>query len=219
LRKRGSWLVSLIKISNNFLIKYKEHVKNDRPFIVGIDGLGGAGKTTVALKLKEDLKNKGYDVITIHLDDYIVESNKRYKTGYEEWHEYYYLQWDIKSLQKELFQAVYDGEQLIRLPLYDKRTDTVTTKKVYITLTSIVLIEGVFIQRWKWRKYFDFVIFIDCPFKERAKRVLNRDVYIGDYQNRLTKYQKRYWAAEEKYIEMEIPKEKADIIYNSVNPR
>lgn len=209
--------MSLIRISDTLLTQYKERIKNHYPFTVGVDGLGGAGKTTFVQKLKEDLKNKGYDVVTIHLDDHIVESSKRYNTGYEEWYEYYYLQWDIKLLQTELFQTLLCGNKLMKLPLYNKTTDTVSTKEIYITPSSIVLIEGIFIQRREWRKYFDFVIFIDCPYKERAKRVLTRDLYIGNYQSRLNKYQKRYWIAEENYIKMEDPLEKADVIYNSIN--
>ncbi|WP_234998449.1 kinase [Salirhabdus sp. Marseille-P4669] len=206
--------MSVNSILDTLLTQYKDR-KNHHTFIVGVDGLGGAGKTTFANKLGEELKEKGYHVITIHIDDYIVELNKRYNTGHEEWYEYYSLQWDIQLLQTELFQALSDGDKLINLPLYDKTTDTISTQKRYIKPTSIILIEGIFIQRREWREYFDFVIFIDCPHKERADRVLKRDLYIGDYQNRLTKYQKRYWIAEDKYIEVDDPLKKADVIYSS----
>lgn len=204
-------------ISEILLAQYKKCTKNKGPFIVGVDGLGGAGKTTFVKKLKGELKDKGHDVITIHLDDHIVESNNRYKTGYEEWHEYYYLQWDIRLLQTELFQTLSNGKTLIELPLYDNTSDTISIKSVNISPTSIVIMEGVFIQRKEWRDYFNFVIFIDRTDSVRKERVLNRDQYIGNYHNRLSKYQRRYWIAEEKYIEMVDPKEKADVIYNSMN--
>ncbi|WP_188386108.1 kinase [Ornithinibacillus halotolerans] len=200
-------------MTDTLLTRYKNQIKKHHPFIVGIDGLGGAGKTTIIKKLSEELEDKGYHVITIHIDDHIVESSKRYNTGNEEWYEYYYLQWDINLLQLELFQALYDGKKLINLPYYNKSTDTVSIKQINITPTSIIIIEGIFIQRQEWRTYFDFVIFIDCPYKVRTERVLNRDLYIGDYQSRLNKYQRRYWIAEEHYMKTENPLEKADVIY------
>lgn len=209
--------MSLISILDTLITRYKEHIKTNHTFIVGVDGLGGAGKSTFVKKLREELKEKGYHLITIHIDDHIVESDKRYNTGYKEWYEYYFLQWDIKLLQTELFQNLSNGKKLIKLPFYDKTTDTLSTKTIYIKPSSIVLIEGIFIQRREWREYFDFVVFVDCSQKEREERVLKRDLYIGDYQHRLNKYQRRYWIAEEKYIEMEDPVGKADVIYNSIN--
>ncbi|MEG0440507.1 MAG: uridine kinase, partial [Solibacillus sp.] len=57
--------------------KYKMHNLN-RPFILAIDGLGGAGKTT----LVHQLKNTQDNIVIIHIDDLIVERGMRYKTGH-----------------------------------------------------------------------------------------------------------------------------------------
>ena len=208
--------MSLISILDTLLNHYTKRNKINHPFIIGVDGLGGAGKTTFVKNLKEELKDNGHEVITIHMDDYIVESSKRYKTGYEEWYEYYYLQWNIDLLLTELFQPLFNGANMVNLPLYNRTNDTVSKQRIHIPPNSIVLIEGVFIQRREWREFFNFVIFIDCPHKVRKKRVLNRDKYIGDYQYRLNKYESRYWIAEDKYIEIENPLEKADVIYTCI---
>ena len=208
--------MSLISILDTLLNHYTKHNKFNHPFIVGVDGLGGAGKTTFVKNLKEQLKDKGHEVITIHMDDYIVESSKRYKTGYEEWYEYYYLQWNIDLLLTELFQPLFNGANMVNLPLYNRTNDTVSKQRIQIQSNSIVLIEGVFIQRREWREFFNFVIFIDCPHNIRKNRVLYRDKYIGDYQYRLNKYQNRYWIAEDNYIEIENPLEKADVLYTYI---
>lgn len=201
----------------SILSQYLEGDKINLSFIVGVDGLGGAGKTTFVEKLKIDLENKGYNVLVLHLDDYIVETNKRYETGFEEWYEYYYLQWDIQLLQVELFEKLRAGQKMLQLPLYDRGKDTIFTKEVYLAPAQIVVVEGIFLQRREWRSYFDYVAFLDCPYHERKKRVLNRDLYIGDYNKRLKKYEERYWVAEEQYMNLENPLEKADVIYNSSN--
>ncbi|MEN2766094.1 kinase [Ornithinibacillus xuwenensis] len=189
----------------------------DRPFIVGIDGLGGAGKTTFVNEMEKGLTNQDCQLVVLHIDDYIVRKNKRYNTGHEEWFEYYYLQWDIKLLAKVFFEKMHQDFRNVSLPLYNNKTDSISLKSTNIRPNSIVLIEGVFLQRIEWRDFFDFVIFIECSRKLRMERVLNRDAYIGNQKERLSKYQRRYWLGEEHYLKTENPIEKADAIYNAIS--
>lgn len=176
------------------------------PFVVGIDGLSGAGKTTFVKELERELK-KECPVTVIHLDDHIVKAERRYNTGYEQWYEYYSLQWDIEMLIASLFQNIHDAEE-ITLPFYEKPMDSITYKK--IKLEPIILIEGVFLQRNEWIKYYDFTIFLDCPKELRYKRILKRD---GFYEGMIDKYKRRYWPAEEYYLIYEKPMEQASKIY------
>lgn len=66
---------------------YEKH-REARPYIVAIDGLSGAGKTTLVNLLKSILDKP----VIIHIDGHIVEKSKRYETGQEQWLEYYQLQ-------------------------------------------------------------------------------------------------------------------------------
>ena len=184
----------------------------DLAFIVGIDGLSGAGKTTLVGELESQLKNVS-NVVVIHIDDYIVERNKRYNTAFEEWHEYYYLQWDVEELKQQLFNKLFRNELLLNLPFYESSLDKVIQKTISVTPNSIILIEGVFLQRKEWKPYYDYAVFIDCSRETRYERVLERDAYIGDLQARLHKYKRRYWVAENYYIENVDPIKIADKVY------
>lgn len=185
----------------------------NRPLIVGIDGLGGAGKTSFIAELSRELKGFNCEIDMFHLDDHIVERNKRYQTGYEEWYEYYYLQWDIEGLKSNLLQPLHIRDQL-NLPHYEKSTDVISTRQVDVLKDSIVLIEGIFLQRKEWKCFFDFVIFLNCPFELRRERVLRRDSYLGEYQARLKKYKDRYWLGEQYYMETVNPLSTADLVVN-----
>ncbi|WP_020060049.1 deoxynucleoside kinase [Bacillus sp. 123MFChir2] len=101
--------------------KYKKH-NGDRPFILAIDGLSGAGKTTFVQHLKNDFDN----VVIIHIDDHIVERAKRYHTGHDEWFEYYQLQWDTTYLKEHLYDKLYQNKKYLSLPFYNKEKDTFT---------------------------------------------------------------------------------------------
>lgn len=185
----------------------------NRALVVGLDGLGGAGKTTFSQNVEQELRGSNYKVTTFHLDDHIVEKNKRYQTGHEEWYEYYYLQWDIEGIVTNLLEPLNNSHHIL-LPFYDKFTDSIFTKRIDVLANSIVLIEGIFLQRKEWKNFFDFIAFLDCPFELRQKRVLNRDSYIGDFQVRLKKYSERYWLGEKHYINTVKPASIADLVIN-----
>lgn len=201
-------------IAEEIKFQFSNRSQKERPLLVAIDGLSGAGKTTLVKKLENELIKDKCKAIIIHIDDHIVERNKRYNTGYEEWYEYYYLQWDIKMLTSTFFEMLYNNSNKLTLPFYNKSTDTISTKQINVTSDSIVIIEGIFLQRKEWRSFYDYIIYIDCPRDSRYERVLKRDSYIGDYQAILTKYKRRYWLGEEHYLNIENPIEKADKIYD-----
>ncbi|MCM3742949.1 kinase [Sporosarcina luteola] len=187
------------------------------PLIVGIDGLGGSGKTTLVKEIAQGLSCHSFQALSIHLDDHIVERKNRYQTGYEEWYEYYYLQWNVDKLTSNLFEPLNSGYNNLSLDFYDKSTDTALNKHISLTSESVVLIEGIFLQRQEWRRFYNLLIYIDCPRERRYERVLNRDLYIGNYEERLNKYQRRYWVAEEHYMDIIKPIMNADVVYNTKN--
>jgi len=191
--------------------QFVQRLNKNRPLVVGIDGLGGAGKSTFSYELKDALVNYNCSVHTIHLDHHIVERKNRYQTIYEEWYEYYYLQWDVIRIVNDLLKPLQKGLSPL-LPFYHPSTDSISSEIVKVCQNSIVLIEGIFLQREEWRAFFDIVIFLDCPEEVRHDRVLKRDTYLGDYETRLKKYQERYWLGEKHYMENVDPYRLADVI-------
>lgn len=67
------------KMIEKLIFQFSTRSHIHRPFIVGIDGLSGAGKTTFLKRIKQALINN-CKVATFHLDDHIVKRNKRYWT-------------------------------------------------------------------------------------------------------------------------------------------
>ncbi|MEG0386051.1 MAG: uridine kinase, partial [Solibacillus sp.] len=123
----------------------------------------------------------------------------------DEWFEYYQLQWDAIYLKENLFETLHQNVKQLRLPFYNKEQDTSTIQTINIPQNGIVIIEGIFLLREEWKAYYDYVIFLDCTNEVRYERVLQRDIYIGDLEDRLKKYQNRYWIAEDYYIKKQNP--------------
>ncbi|MDM5239662.1 kinase [Bacillus cereus] len=191
-------------MSTSELINVMKKHKENR-FILGIDGLSRSGKTTFVTNLKENMKQEGILFHIFHIDDHIVERNKRYHTGFEEWYEYYYLQWDIKWLRQKFFQTL-QSETNLKLPFYRDDTDTCEMKKVQIPIVGVIVIEGVFLQRKEWRDFFHYMVYLDCPRETRFLRESE------ETQKNLSKFKNRYWKAEDYYLESETPEKRADLV-------
>jgi uridine kinase len=175
--------------------------------VVGIDGLSRSGKTTMVKKLEASLLERGLSVKVLHIDDYIVERNRRYHTGYEEWYEYYHLQWDVQALQEKLFKKLKNATE-IQLPTYNSQSDTQQIEIISLLHTDLIIMEGVFLQRIEWRDFFDFILYLDCPKEIRFSRERK------ETQLNLDKFKNRYWKAEDYYIEKECPKKRANIVFH-----
>lgn len=189
--------------------RIKERYTEGKTLIVGIDGLGGAGKSTVSEKLCGELR-KEYNVTVLHIDDFIHRREVRYNDSFPQWECYYRLQWRYDYL-KDIIMPVRDSKAFDGcIELYDKDNDTYILSHTNIPSGSIVMIEGIFLQRSELGGMFDFMIYIDIPEKIRLERVLDRDGYIGDREQIRAKYENRYFPAERYYTKMCSPAEKAD---------
>jgi uridine kinase len=179
--------------------------RQSRRVIIGVDGLSRAGKTTLVKKLASLLDSKDILNLIIHIDDHIVERKSRYNTGQDEWQEYYYLQWDIESLKEILFKKlIYSNE--LELPYYDNDLDRHEYKKLNIADKKVFIVEGIFLLRKEWSSFFDFTVFLDCPRDVRFSRESLKT------QQNIEKFTKRYWKAEDFYMEKVRPIEKAQLV-------
>lgn len=180
-------------------------IDQNKRFILGIDGLSRAGKTTFVKELASMLESTNIQNLIIHIDDHIVERKSRYNTGQDEWKEYYYLQWDIESLKEILFEKLNYSNEL-ELPYYDNDLDRHEYKKLNITDKKVFIVEGIFLQRKEWSSFFDYTVFLDCPRDVRFSRESMK------IQQDIEKFTKRYWKAEDFYMEKVRPIEKAQLV-------
>ncbi|TCP64848.1 AAA family ATPase [Baia soyae] len=204
--------MTLTQRASQILDRCLEKYHSSQPFLLGIDGLSGSGKTTLTAQLQDLCRLRNILVTIIHMDDHIVPREQRYDTGEAEWREYYYLQWDRLRWMHLLQELRKPIEQTIQLEYYQKELDEYVIRNVRLSPQNFVIVEGIFLQREEWRSFFDYVIYLDMDRDIRNDRVLERDTYIGDLDDRRAKYIRRYWPAEDYYLEHVRPKEPADIV-------
>ena len=181
--------------------------------LIGIDGLGGSGKTMYAYKLQQQLEGS----VILHLDDFIHKKEVRYNENYEEWYCYYHLQWRYDYLIQKLLLPLKSGLDVNEtIEVYNRETDSYMLRKIEIPVGTTVIIEGVFLQRPELRPYFETVIYLELDKETRLQRISDRDIYMGNKEEIALKYEQRYFPAEEKYIEQCNPLALADVVENEV---
>lgn len=182
--------------------------ESGRRLVIGIDGLSRAGKTTIAAELMLHYKNSGVPAVLFHLDDFIVEKERRYGTDEVAWREYYQLQWETAWLLEHFFQQLKSASRLA-LPIYDGETDLRHVEEVTIPECGVIIIEGIFLQRTEWQGCCDYVIYVDSPRQKRFERE------SSETQQHMEKFKERYWPAEDYYTETVKPNSTADCIVRS----
>jgi len=190
----------------------KKHYKNENTFLVGIDGLGGAGKSTIAKEINELFEADNIHTEVFHLDDFIYPRKIRYNDDYPQWEQYYYLQWKYDYFLNTVVNPVRENRVVPSIELYDKKNDKYFTVNRNIPKGSIVIIEGIFLQREELKNIFDYVIYVDVPEEERLRRVLLRDVHLGDEIAIRNKYENRYFPAEHFYVKKYNPAARANLV-------
>ena len=154
--------------------------------IVGIDGGGGAGKSTFAANLSECIPNSQ----VIHTDDFASWDNP--------------FDWWSRFEQQVLIPV--SRREPTRFQRYDWVKHELTD---WIHVTgSTLIIEGVSSLRREFRRYLAYRVWIDCPADERLRRGLERD---GDAMRDAWD---RWMESEREYARDHRPKAVADLVVN-----
>jgi len=154
--------------------------------IIGIDGGGGAGKSTLAQRLSDQLG----DVIVVHTDDFMNGANSA-----PDW-------W--KRLIAELLEPL-KANQTARYQRFDWPTDQLAEWHE-IAPGKTILLEGVGALRREFRPYLSYGIWLDTPAETRLARGLERDG-----QHRLEDW-KRWMEWDEQYAKEHEPRAFADAV-------
>jgi len=186
--------------------------KKYTPFIIGITGGSGAGKTTL-IKLLRDAFTED-ELCVVSQDDYYRprEEQKADKLGV--------INFDLpSSIDRKSFKddikKLLLGETIERLE-YTFNNDLATPKMLTFRPTPVIIVEGLFVFHLKKiRKLLDLKVFMQAKENLKVIRRITRDQIERDYplDDVLYRYQNHVLPTYEKYI---LPyMHEADIIINN----
>jgi uridine kinase len=160
------------------------------PLLVGIDGAGGAGKSTFASRLAVGLCGRDVQVETVHMDDFYLRSAERTLLRC---HDAVGAAFDWQRLRDQVLLPLRSG-QPAAYQRYDWGTDALAEWRV-IPNVQVVLVEGIYVLRCELRALYDVTIWIDCPRQVRLARGLARDGPQARAQ-----WEEEWMPAEDRYI-------------------
>ena len=149
------------------------HKTNNKPFVIGVAGGSGSGKSTVT---REVLASIGPEMVAVVMqDDYYLDQTHmspedRRKTNYDHPDAF---DW---PLMMQHVQALRRGEA-IEMPEYDFALHNRSSKTIHVKPAPVIVIEGLFaLFDADLRKMMSLKVFVDTAPDVRFIRRLQRDI-------------------------------------------
>jgi len=143
------------------------------PFIIGVAGGSGSGKSTVTRKVVEAIGAEHAAVIiqdNYYRDQRELSQSERRRTNYDHPHAF---DW---ALLTEHLDTLRNGMP-IAMPVYDFTADTRSSETVPVSSAAVIVVEGIFaLYDAALRDMMSLKIFVDTDADVRFIRRLTRDI-------------------------------------------
>lgn len=197
------------------ILERRANVPETRSLLVGVSGIDGCGKGYLARQLQAHLALHGVIPAILNVDGWLNLPEKRFDHNAPATNFY------ENAIRLEQFFS-----QLV-LPLRDRRSIHLVADFVEETASQyrqhsydyedvpVVLVEGIFLFKPQYRKYFDLAIWIDCSFPTALARAIDRAQEGLSPANTIAVYDTVYFPAQKIHLTQDRPKENADLIFEN----
>jgi uridine kinase len=171
--------------------------------LVGVDGPGGAGKTSFAAALTEALRSAGLPAAVVHFDDFFLPSAERPRGTPEtkpigsdfDWH----------RLRDEVLLPLRQ-HRVARYGRYDWARDALAESHE-LPPRGIVIVEGVYCTRRELADLYDVRVWVECPRDVRLARGIRRDG-----ESARGRWELDWQPGEERYVREHAPSKAAHFV-------
>ncbi|MCZ6681510.1 MAG: AAA family ATPase [Candidatus Poribacteria bacterium] len=153
-----------------------------RPYLVGIDGRSGAGKSILSHRLHEQLT----DAVVVHKDDFYRVMDEAVRATFSA-EQGYYRYFDWQRLEQQVLLPL-TAQQTARYQRYDWVKEELA-ETIEVSSTNIIIVEGVYSTRPELTHYYDLCIWVETSETERFRRQIARGENTSEWI--------QHWAAAE----------------------
>lgn len=192
----------------------KVDINKNKPTLIAVDGVDGAGKSTFAKEFFKYLQGKKTHVLYSSVDYFHNSRIVRHSTEMKTSQAYFSNSFNYAALKKELLDPLKNSTRDYCVTQYfDHRNDSrVKENKVKILPDTVLVFEGIFSNRDELKDYWDFSIFLDVTFDESYKRMAVRDGCPADPHDLKNE---RYYQGQKIYFDSCDPKKRASVVINN----
>lgn len=204
--------MNLSELTGAILAK-REKMPAEQSLLVGISGIDGSGKGFVTSKLVEEIKPKSINVVSINIDGWLNLPHIRFNPANPA--ENFYG----NGLRfEEMF------EKFI-LPLKNNRSVDLTADfaeetaaefrrhRYFYEDIDVILVEGIFLFKKAFRRFFDLKIWIECSFETALERAIARSQENLSPEETVRAYETIYFPAQKIHFAEDNPQTSADLIF------
>jgi uridine kinase len=197
------------------IIERRANTPESRSLLVGVSGIDGCGKGYLAMQLQAHLALHGVIPTILNVDGWLNLPHKRFNKDAL-----------AVNFYKNAIRLDQFFSQLV-LPLRDRRSVHLVADFVEETASdyrkhsydykdvSVVLVEGIFLFKPQYRKYFDLAIWVDCSFPTALARAIDRAQEGLSPANTIAAYETIYFPAQRIHLAQDKPRENADLIFEN----
>ena len=186
---------------------------------VAIDGIDGAGKTTLADALAPLVAEQGRPAIRASVDDFHHPRTLRYARGRHSPDGYYLDSYDYDSFRKQLLDPLSAGGS----GRYIARGFDLDSDRPFDPISqqappaAALIIDGIFLHRAELRSYWDLSVFLKVDFEVSVPRGAQRGPAL-DSPDAAAPLNQRYVGGQMRYFRESAPEQHADIVidYNDL---
>lgn len=207
--------MSSIEEVSRKILERRTNISDTRSLLVGVSGIDGCGKGYLAKQLQAHLALHGVIPAILNIDGWLNLPQKRFDQNAPAVNFY------ENAIRLDQFFS-----QLV-LPLRDQRSIHLEADFVEETASdyrkhtydyrdvSVALIEGIFLFKAQYRKYFDLAIWVDCSFPTALARAIDRAQEGLSPANTIAAYDTIYFPAQRIHLAQDKPRENADLIFEN----
>jgi uridine kinase len=199
----------------NAILQKRRMLTSDRSLLVGISGIDGSGKGYLAAQLQAHLALRGVIPAILNVDGWLNLPEKRFDQNAPAVN-FYENAIRFDQFFSQLVLPLRDGRSIhLEADVVEEIASNYRNHTYHFKDVPVVLVEGIFLFKPQYRKYFDLAIWIDCSFPTALVRAIDRAQEGLSLANTIAVYETIYFPAQRIHLDQDKPRENADLIFEN----
>lgn len=195
------------------VLERRATIPDTRSMLVGVSGIDGCGKGYLATQLEARLALHGVIPAILNVDGWLNLPEKRFDQSAPA-ENFYENAIRFDEFFKKLVLPLRDRRSVHLIADFMEETASHYRKHTYdVKDVSVVLVEGIFLFKARYRNYFDLAIWIDCSFPTALARAIARAQERLSPAKTIAAYDTIYFPAQRIHLAQDKPHETADVIF------